>query len=308
MYPRGMAPIQALRQSLGALVGPSELKAKDIQDRVRGRYPEASALPDRPGLDRLLEESGAPLSWDITAAESRGAYRLATLGRGQTAGTTTQFSRLGTLQNPHAPGDGDAAQAAMVQERLARSLEQGGLLVLTVQLRIARHADPELLHRFPAVKRINFDALLLAGLREQAQAMKVDWNVVLQADAADRGSRHWANLQRLVQRTVPALRAALLHSPTPILLVCVGLLARYELMGLITELEEHAGRPGHTPSAWVLLPTSHQGLPVIDGVAVPLVNNLHNTRALALPQAWVENKHRAKVGQPAHNHASQPNA
>jgi hypothetical protein len=150
--------------------------------------------------------------------------------------------------------------------------------------------------------------LLLAGLREQAQAMKVDWNVVLQADAADRGSRHWVNLQRLVQRTVPALRAALLHSPSPILLVCAGLLARYELMGLITELEEHAGRPGHTPTAWVLLPTSHQGLPMIDGVAVPLVNNINNTRALALPQAWVENKHRAKVGQPAHNHASQPNA
>ena len=70
------------------------------------------------------------------------------------------------------------------------------------------------------------------------------------------------------------------------LLVCVGLLARYELMSLVTELEEHAGRPGHPPSAGVLLPTSHQGLPVIDGVAVPLVNNINNTRALALPQAW----------------------
>jgi hypothetical protein len=46
----------------------------------------------------------------------------------------------------------------------------------------------------------------------------------------------------------------------------------------------------------VLLPTSHQGLPMIDGVAVPLVNNINNTRALALPQAWVENKHRAKTG------------
>jgi hypothetical protein len=103
------------------------------------------------------------------------------------------------------------------------------------------------------------------------------------------------NLQRLVQRTVPALRAALLQNPSPILLVCVGLLARYGLMHLLTELEQHAGRPGHTPSAWVLLPTLHQGLPVIDGVAVPLVNNIHNTQALALPQLWVENKHRAKA-------------
>lgn len=304
MYARGMAPIQALRQSLGALVGAPELRAKDIQDRVRGRYPEASALPDRPSLDRLLEEAGAPLTWDITAAEGRGAYRLATLGRGQTAGTTTRFSRQATQLSTHMPSEGDAAHAAVVEERLQRTLQQGGMLVLTVHPRIARHADAELQGRFPSVQRINFDALLLAALREQAQAMKVDWAVVLQADAAERTSRHWTNLQRLVQRTVPALRAALLHSPQPILLVCAGLLARYDLMHLVTELEEHAGRPGHTPSAWLLLPTSAQGLPTIDGVAVPLVNNIHNTRALALPQAWVENKHRAKSGQHAGSQAT----
>jgi serine/threonine protein kinase len=305
MYARGMDPIQALRQSLGALVGAQELRVKDIQDRVRGRYPEASALPDRPGLDRLLEEAAAPLTWDSSAADGLGAYRLTHLGRGQTAGTTTHFSRQATRLTTHGAGDGDAAQAAAVEARLVRSLVQGGLLVLTVQPRIARRAEAELLHRFAsptssaaAVKRLNLDALLLAALREQAQAMQVDWNVVLQADAAERGSRHWVNLQRLVQRAVPAVRAALLNSPSPILLVCVGLLARYELMSLITELEAHAGRPGHTPSAWVLLPTSHQGLPVIDGVAMPLVNNINNARALALPQAWVENQHRAKPGQP----------
>ena len=50
-------------------------------------------------------------------------------------------------------------------------------------------------------------------------------------------------------------------------------------MTLITEVEEHAGRPGHTPSVWLLLPTANQGLPVIDGVAVPIVNNIQNTRA-----------------------------
>jgi hypothetical protein len=44
-----------------------------------------------------------------------------------------------------------------------------------------------------------------------------------------------------------------------------------------------------------MLPTAHQGLPVIDGVAVPIVNNMQNTRALGLPQAWVENKHRASI-------------
>ena len=305
IYPRGMAPLQALKQSLGALVGAPELNVADIKGRVRGRYPEAAGLPQRPELDRMLEESGAPLAWDATAADGRGAFRLATLGRAQTAGTTTQFSRHATLLTAHASGDNDVVQAAAAEDRLVRGLQQGGMLVLTVHPRIARYAEAELLHRFgtpgvlPApLQRVNFDALLLAALRDQATTAGVDWNVVLQADAADRGSRHWTNLQRLVQRTLPALRSALLFSPAPVLLVSAGLLARYDLMGLITELEENAGRPAHTPSVWLLLPTSHQGLPVIDGVAVPMVNNIHNTRALALPQAWIENKHRAKTATP----------
>lgn len=323
IYPRGMAPLQALKQSLGALVGAPELTANDIQARVRGRYADAAPLPPRPALDRLLEEAGAPLAWDPTAADGRGAYRLATLGRAQTAGTTTQISRQATALTAQAVGD-ELVQAAEVEQRLIRSLHQGGMLVLTVPPRLARYAEAELLRRFgqpgassaapipptlpapsglpvalPApLQRLNFDALLLSALRTQARAAGVDWQVVLQADAADPGTRHWTNLQRLVQRTLPTLRAALLTSPAPILLVSAGLLARYQLMGLITELEACAGRSGHTPSAWLLLPTTQQGLPTIDGVAVPMVNNIHNTRALALPQAWVENKHRAKTTVP----------
>ena len=302
IYPRGMAPLQALRQSLGALVGAPQLRVRDIHDRVRGRYPDAAALPGRPELDRLLEEAGAPLSWDPSAAGGSGAFRLATLGGAQTAGTTTVFSRHATKFSAGPAGDAEVADAAAVEERLMRGLQQGGLLVLTVHPRIARRAEVELLHRFgvpdaqPApLQRVNFDALMLKSLHEQAAAARVDWNVVIEADAADRGSRHWINLQRLVQRTLPTLRTALLQSTAPILLVSAGLLARYELMTLITEVEENAGRPGHTPSVWLMLPTDNQGLPLIDGVAVPIVNNMQNTRTLALPQAWVENRHRASA-------------
>ncbi len=300
IYPRGMAPLQALRQSLGALIGAPQLTARDIQDRVRGRYPEAAALPDRPELDRLLEEAGAPLRWGATAADGVGAYCLSTLGHVQTAGTATVFSYHPTELNTERVGEADNADADYVEERLNRTLDRGGLLVLTVHPRIARRAEAELLRRFgrpgshPApVQRVSFDRLVLAALREQATAARVEWNVVLAADAAERSSRDWINLQRLVRRTLPTLRAALLKSTAPLLLVNTGLVARYDLMTLITELEENVGRPGHTPSAWLLLPTAEQGAPVIDGVPVPIVNNLQNTRALALPTAWAENKHRA---------------
>jgi len=294
--------LHALRQSLGALVGAPQLRVRDIQERVRGRYPEAATLPDRPELDRLLAEAGAPLSWDPSAASGAGAYRLSTLGGALTAGTTTVFSRHATEFSAGPLGDAEVSDAAAVEERLKRSLQQGGLLVLTVHPRIARRAEAELLHRFgqpgtqpTPLQRVNFDALLLATLREQAAAARVDWNVVIEADAADRGSRHWVNLQRLVQRALPKLRAALLQSAAPILLVSAGLLARYDLMSLITEVEEHVGRPGHTPNVWLMLPTTQQGLPVMDGVAVPIVNNMQNTRTVALPQAWVENRHRAGI-------------
>ena len=121
IYPRGMAPLQALKQSLGALVGAPELTVADIQGRVQGRYPETAGLPQRPELDRLLEESGAPLAWDATAADGRGAFRLATLGRAQTAGTTTQFSRHATLLTAHASGDNDVVQAAAVEDQIGRA-------------------------------------------------------------------------------------------------------------------------------------------------------------------------------------------
>lgn len=299
IYPRGMSALQALKASINALVGatlsPSALKA-----RVRGRYPEATPLPGRPELDRLLEEASAPLQWDPTAADGSGAYRSATLGSVATAGTTTQFSRQGTMLSTGVGADGPAVDAAAAEERLQRSLRQGGLLVLTVEPRLARRAEAELLHRFSApqdashkLQRVSLDALLLAELKAQAAAARVDWNVVLRADASDPGSRDWTNLMRLVQRTLPALRTALLQSTSPLLMVSAGLLARYDLMALVTEIESAAGRPGQTPSVWLLLPTAHQGLPVIDGVAVPLVNNIHNTQTLALPQAWIENQHRA---------------
>ena len=297
IYPRGMSALQALKASINALVG-ATLSPSALQARVRGRYPEATPLPGRPELDRLLEEASAPLHWDPTAADGSGAYRSATLGSGQTAGTSTHTARWPTqLTSP--PGEAsDPDQALVVEERLQRSLRQGGLLVLTCPVRMGRHADAELMRRFGGTRglqRVSVDALLLAELKAQATAAHVDWNVVLRADAADKGSRDWSNLMRLVQRALPALRTALLQGTTPVLMVSAGLLARYDLMALITEIEAAAGRPGQTPSVWLLLPTAYQGLPVIDGVAVPLVNNIHNTQTLALPQAWIENQHRAGV-------------
>jgi serine/threonine protein kinase len=304
IYGHGMPALQALRQSLGALVGAPSLRIRELQDRVRGRYPEATPLPGRPELDRMLEEVGAPLRWNPAADQGAGAYLSDSLSKHPTAGTTTLYSRQTTHQGIDANGaqavaDVEAliSEAHAAEDRLQRSIKSGGLLVLTVEPRQARHAEAELLRRFgpdsqftPALLRMSFDALLLKALRSEASTAKVDWNLVLRADAAEPGTRDWSNLQRLVQRTVANLKPMLLNSTAPLLLTNVGLLARYDLMSLVTEIEGAAGRPGNTPSLWLLLPSHKQGLPFIDHVPVPLINS---SQAFALPQAWVENKHRA---------------
>ncbi len=302
IYSQGMPALQALRQSLGALVGAPVLSTRELQMRVRGRYPDASPLPGRPELDRLLEAVDAPLKWSATAAQGAGAYLCASLGNGPTGGTTSLFSRQSTYLGI-AGGEGGSdlaawiAQAVNAEDRLQRNLKAGGLRVMTVEPRQARHAEAQLLRRFgpasgvtPPLQGLSFDALLLQALRAEALAAKVDWSKVLSADAAEPGSRDWANLQRLVQRTLASLKPQLLANTHPILLTNLGLLARYKLMSLVTDLEACAGRPGGTPSVWLLLASHKQGLPFIDATPVALVNS---SQAFGLPQAWTENRHRA---------------
>lgn len=298
IYPRGMPALMALKQSMGALLGAVELKVHELQDRVRGRYPEAERLPARPILDRLLEEAGAPLQWDPRAGDGAGAYRRQSLGVGTTAGTTTVFARQPTIVGSNLPEFSPAvADARAMEERLQHSLRQGGLLVLTTDPRITQRAEAELLHRYGSsekrplgLQRLSIDALLMRELHSQSAALGVDWSVVLRADAAEPGSRDWRNLQSLVKRTLPALKKALLDSTAPLLIVNAGLLARYDLMAVISELEAAAGRPGRTPSAWLLLPSHQPGVAVIDTTPVPLVNA---NAVTTLAQSWIENVHRA---------------
>ncbi|SMG34832.1 BREX system serine/threonine kinase PglW [Paraburkholderia susongensis] len=305
IYPRGMSALMALKQSMGALIGAVELKIRELQDRVHGRYPEADPLPKRPDLDRLLEEAGAPLQWDQSCDHGAGAYRRQSLGTHATVGPTTRFVDYSTADNSASPRMAVAvADARAIEDRLQHSLKQGGLLVLTTEPRIAQRAEAKLLQRFgtselrpQGLERLSVDALLLRELRAQAAELGVDWSVVLRADGAEPGSRDWRNLLGLVKRTVPALMKALLDSPAPLLVVNAGLLARYDLMSVVSDLEATAGRPGRTPAVWLLLPCHEPGVAFIDATPVPLVSA---SAVTALTQPWVDDVHRAAVAVQAH--------
>ena len=283
IYPRGMDAAVAIRQSLGALVGPKFFTAEQIGDRVRGRYPESGPLPARPALDALLAAAGLNLVWSDAGANGAGFYAPAG-AVGPSAGTTT-FTEAAAFS-------AEIAEARALEERLDYAARTGGFLALTVAPRLARHAEAELLERF-GPERLSFDDLLLTAMKEQARALKVEWPTVLAADAAPPGSRDWTNLMRLVQKALPQVRNAIAGRGRNVLLAHPGLLARYQLMPLIDELRDRAGRPGSLPGLWLLVPMNIHGLPAVDDVPVPVISSAQWAR---IPQAWVENAHRAGAG------------
>ena len=291
VYPRGLSAAWALRLSLGALAGPHFLKAEDIMVRVQGRYPEAEPIPGRPQLDGLLSEAGSALTWAPTGPNGPGYYPPAA-GLGPSSGLTTAFARHGTQCEPALEVTAEVAEARQFEERMDYAQKAGGFLALTVLPRLAGHAEAEILRRYEP-QRLSLDTLLIETLRDQARALKVDWNLVLQADAAAPGSRDWINLTRLVQRSLPLVRQRLLDADRPILLVHPGLLARYQAMGLVEELRDRVGTAGAPPAAWLLAPMNANGLPAVDGVPVPVISSAQWAR---IPQAWIENAHRAGTG------------
>lgn len=291
LYPRGLPAARALKAALDALIGPAELSARDIAARVSGRYPEAEPLPPHPALDELLAAAQAPLVWVPEAAHGRGAYRRPAELAGISSGSTTVFAP--PTQGGRVPVvDPEDLAVRAVDERLRLNLRSGGLLLLTCPVRPARHAETRLIERYgqhadrpQGLRRVSLDGLLLDALRSAAKAMNARWEVVLAADGSGKEAHDWKNLNRLVQRALPDVRRRLLEADQPLLVVHAGLLARYDLLGLIGELEQEVGRPGRTPALWLLLPTANPGLPAIDGQPVPVV---HANRLLPLDPRWIE--------------------
>ena len=62
----------------------------------------------------------------------------------------------------------------------------------------------------------------------------------------------------------------------------------------MASLRDKAGRPGSLPGLWMLVPMSANGLPAVDGTPVPVISSAQWSR---IPQAWINNAHRAGTAQ-----------
>lgn len=296
IYPVGMPALEALKLAQGTLYGSRELTVEEIRRRVASRYPLAEKMPGRPMLDAMLKEVGLDLEWYPAANGGKGAFcypEPSAFGSGLSSST---FHRNKTALHKDSTAalaeiSPAIADARMLENKLRRSERDGAFLVLQVEPRQMKNAEDEIKRRFD-VEAINFDELLIGAMREQAQKLKIDWNVVLRADASDKNSPDWRNLMILVGRALPIVEEKISDSAKTVLLTYAGLLGRYDKLDLLDRLRNKMGYSDtKLKGLWLLLPTDKIGsLPQMNGKPISVINSAQWT---PIPDAWLANEHRA---------------
>ncbi|MBR9910594.1 MAG: BREX system serine/threonine kinase PglW [Gammaproteobacteria bacterium] len=295
-YPRGMPAKMALELAQGALLGSKALAIADLHARVAGRYPAAELLPGRPQLDEMVQSLDLGFQWDAQypfANGSKGGYCLPTAGLTSLASTTrTQYHY--TQQQ-----DVDTSTLAEIKaldQQLQGVVQWSRFLALTVRPRQWQQAQTKLCQRYPFAL-ISFDELLLRHVHGVCNNMSnpPDWQVVLKADAAERNSKDWQNLQRLVQRALPAMAAEIQQAGEPVLLTDPGLIGRYQLVNTwLNELRQQLMNISNTSGnesygLIVLIAADAQSdAASIDGVAVP--TGAGSKEFARIPTSWLENE------------------
>jgi hypothetical protein len=155
-----------------------------------------------------------------------------------------------------------------------------------------RACEANLLKRFD-LERVSFDSLLFEALRDEAQELEVDWQVVEQADGSGTGNQDWKNLLHLVSLAHPKIEQNLIGQTDHLLLVHSGLIARYDMMSLLETLRDRVGHDTKCPGIWVLVPTDEQNdMPFLDDAEIPLISPGQRTK---VSEAWIDNLHRGRA-------------
>jgi hypothetical protein len=283
LYPRGMAAETALRLSLGTLAGPQKL-TEDGASRARARpFPGSGAV----------------------AAAARARCFARTSGRGtrlarrrllsaHLAGLRDRNGRLHTLRHPGARPGGHAgpprrpgARREALARREDRRVSRLDRRAATQPRRGSRTAAP-----LSAGRRQPRTADA-AGDAGRGRGRRVPWPKVLAADAMAHNSRDFQNLLRHASRAAPRARDHVLGLREPALLTRAGLLARYQLMDMLSAFAQGSGTRDGPPSLWLLLPQPDPGMPRVNGTVLPVISSANWAR---LTEAWIANAHRAGSG------------
>jgi len=276
IYPRGMPADRALRLSQAALLGGS-LSADELSRRVRARFPDAAALPPRPDLDAVLTEVGIDLQWNV----ARQLYEPRDV-----TGLASSRTSIGSVSQTDAKGVPAAERAADLHQQLVNAHANGGFLALSVSRREVERATAALRRTF-ALQLVDLDDRLIRAMQQWSEQKGAVWTVVLAADAAPRDSQDWQRLLWVAREGAQRVREELTQLDGVALAVRPGLFARYGLMSVLEALRDDLdrGRAGNLRGLWLLAPRLvGSGLPVVDGVPVPVVGAAQWAR---LSGAWI---------------------
>jgi hypothetical protein len=268
LYPVGLAPERALRMAAGslALTRHQTLTIEKLRARVAARFPQATPLPDRPALDRLLEKCGVLLEWD----QQTKVYRPAHAATGSLFATSTRMATVGAL------GTAGVDPAEEAQVRLDAALDRDAFFALLVNPSHVLAATRALLGRLPLTE-VDVTRILIETLR----SIGVPWQLVIDSDAQPAGAPDRRNLETAVRHEVaPRVTAAINAAPGPVLITEAAPLARYGCMDLIARLADNAVP---RPAARLLLAPARRPTPVLDSAPIPVTSAAQWTW---LPEAW----------------------
>ncbi|MFW6598099.1 BREX system serine/threonine kinase PglW [Propionibacteriaceae bacterium Y2011] len=279
LHHRGLSAAGAVSLSLRAVAAGQQLPPTELRDRVRARFPAIAALPERPALDRIVEESELDLVYD----DRRRSY-VTPQSPHDTTGLESRAPTTVAVALPALSVDG------VVGQRLSDSIARRSFLALAPPAALLDRFLVVLHDRYDATM-INITEVLLQAMREQAAVAKLPWAAVLSADAEASGSRAAQGLHALVGKAMPAVAAAIDTALTaggsgPVVLTDASVLARYAALGTLsrwTDLATARSRP-----LWLVVPQllADRG-PVLEGRPLPLAAP---GQFVAVDRSWIDSR------------------
>ncbi|MBF6354021.1 BREX system serine/threonine kinase PglW [Nocardia higoensis] len=312
IYPRDLPLVRAVRLTQAGLLTLTPdlplnqqpgLRAERVFERILARFPELEiAGSDRdiptPELTRALREAGFDLLV-ATHAETR-VQRYLPEHADQQSSLTAPSRHWSTVVSTHAAGrysdDPNVAKVARAEELLTGAAVRDGFRVLTAPTHpttATGEAVRELRERFSA-RPVSATSLFLANMHDLVPpGTKPTWETILRADIAEPGSRAALKFQEYARTAWGRLEAEIadmIAGDGPLLLTDTVVFARYNAMGVLSRLAEHARRG--KGGLWLLCPQSDPlRQPHLGAEAVPYQSALNEW--ISLPEAWIRTVHRA---------------